>query len=229
MLSKIKPNKQLVSRLKKFGGRNNLGRQTNFNKGGGFKKLYRRLDKIDIGFKGILCTIEYDPCRSGLIGCVFNWVSYGFMYVLLPTNVTIGHIIGFSELNSKLYIGYQYQLKHVPIGYLVFNIDFKFCKSAGVYGIILQHTNNYSLILLPSGKKLKINSKKKVFLGSVSNSNWRFRVLGKAGRTRNLGLRPKVRGIAMNPVDHPHGGRSNGGRHPVTPWGKPTKGCKKSV
>lgn len=228
VLIKKKSFKNLIIGKKKNSGRNNLGRITSFTKGGGNKKLYRFIGFMWSGFYGILKSVEYDPNRSGLIGCVFNLFNYNYMYILLPNDIVVGHIVE-SHLNkSSLYSGHQYDLKNVPIGTIVYNLNNKYCKSAGTCGIILQHKNFFTLIKLPSTTIVTMNSSLKICIGSVSNSQWKYQNLGKAGRKRNLGYRPKVRGIAMNPVDHPHGGRTNGGRPPVSPWGKSSKGGKTS-
>lgn len=235
--------KKLVKGILKTGGRNNNGRITSFHKGGGHKQLYRVLDvkKEMQGVPAKVKKIEYDPQRSGKIALAVY--SNGYMsYTIAVNNLKKNDIIITSDErinwdNIKYNIkkeGSTYKLKECHVGDMVSNIEIKagsggkLIRSAGVYGIIRKKNieSNYVIIKMPSGEERIFSGECKAIKGRISNENKMYEKLRKAGENRWRGKRPVVRGVAMNPVDHPHGGRTKGGRPDVTPWGKLTKGKK---
>jgi large subunit ribosomal protein L2 len=231
-LSKCKPLKTKVKGLHKTGGRNNHGRITAYHRGGGHKRNYREIDFKRYSKEGILSTIEYDPNRSCWIGRVNDFESNQWSYILLPKNLKIGTIID-SGINADIKIGNALPLHKIPIGTTIFNIETKVGKggqlvrSAGCSAQLIQKTNKYGRIRLPSGVQRLIPINCYATIGTVSNGEYSNQTIGKAGRARWLNKRPTVRGTAMNPIDHPHGGgqgKTKGGRPSVTPWGKITKG-----
>merc|ERR1712100_540317 len=229
-LSNTKPIKSLLEGLNKTGGRNNKGRISVAHKGGGHKRRYRKIDFRRYDLQGTISTIEYDPNRSAYIASVKNGVDYS--YILAPADMEVGDEI-FSGDFADIKTGHALQLKNIPIGTFVHNVEIlrgkgaQLIRSAGCRGQLIQKNKKNSLIRLPSGQNYVVPSTSFATIGAVSNSEHGNRVLGKAGRSRWLNRRPTVRGVAMNPVDHPHGGgegKTSGGRPSVTPWGKPTKG-----
>ena len=220
--------KSLISRKKFFGGRNHFGRLVNFRQGGlKFRKKIYTIQPILLPGSNIIVSLNNDANRSGLLCTLWNVETKQFFYSLASSNTTVGNIIRSYNDRGSLFIGHQYLLKYFPMGMPLFNLNNKYIKAAGTFGIIRQYDEKYAYILMPSGELVKILLEgATVFFGNVSNSQHKFQILGKAGRNRINGKRPTVRGIAMNPVDHPHGGRTNGGKIPVTPWGKPTRGVK---
>ena len=230
-----RPEKSLVRKLKKTGGRNNKGRITSRRRGGGHKRNYRIIDfkrnKFDI--EGNVATIEYDPNRSAFIALI-HYVDGEKRYIIQPTELKVGDKIISGE-KVELKTGNAMQLKNIPSGQFVHNIEMipgkgaQMARSAGAYVQVMARDNNYVTLKLPSGEVRMVPEKCLATIGVVGNKQHELVRSGKAGRSRWLGKRPKVRGVAMNPVDHPMGGgegKSSGGRHPVTPWGKPTKGYK---
>jgi large subunit ribosomal protein L2 len=230
-----KPEKTLVVTLKKTGGRNSFGRITSRHIGGGHKKRYRIIDflrdKRDIPAK--VASIEYDPNRSARIALLV-YADGEKRYILAPDGIKVGDKILASE-NADIKPGNALPLKAIPLGSIIHNIELKIGKggqlarSAGTYAQLMSKEGKYSQVKLPSGEVRMVLQNCYATIGQVGNLDHENVSLGKAGRTRWLGKRPKVRGVAMNPVDHPHGGgegRTSGGRHPVTPWGIPTKGYK---
>ena len=230
-----RPEKSLVRKLKKTGGRNNKGRITSRRRGGGHKRNYRIIDfkrnKFDI--EGNVATIEYDPNRSAFIALI-HYVDGEKRYIIQPNGLTVGDKIISGE-KVELNTGNVLQLKNIPSGQFVHNIEMipgkgaQMARSAGAYVQVMARDNNYVTLKLPSGEVRMVPEKCLATIGVVGNKQHELVRSGKAGRSRWLGKRPKVRGVAMNPVDHPMGGgegKSSGGRHPVTPWGKPTKGYK---
>ena len=229
------PHKSLVNPKNSSGGRNNQGRITSRRKGGGVKRKYRLIDfkrnKFDM--KAEVVRIEYDPNRSAFISLI-KYEDGEFRYILSPQNIKIGdHLI--SGQNVEIKEGNSLPLKNIPVGTNVHNIELKpgaggqLSRSAGSSVQIVSKEDLYVQLKLVSGEIRLVNKNCLATVGSVSNPDNKNKKLGKAGRKRYLGCRPKVRGVVMNPVDHPHGGgegRTSGGRHPVTPWGKPTKGKK---
>ena len=229
------PEKRLTRALRKKGGRNNTGRITIRRRGGGHKRRYRLIDfkrdKHDIPAK--IMTVEYDPNRSANISLV-NYIDGEKRYILSPVGVKVGDSIVSGE-NAPLKVGNCLPLKNIPAGLNVHNIELnpgrggQMVRSAGSSAQIMAHDSGMCTLKLPSSEIRMVRDTCMATIGQVGNRIHEQIVSGKAGRTRWLGRRPKVRGVAMNPVDHPMGGgegKSSGGRHPTTPWGKPTKGYK---
>jgi len=234
-ITSTKPEKSLLVKLKKSGGRNSLGRVTARHIGGGHKQKYRivdfRRDKMDIPAK--VATIEYDPYRSARIA-LLNYVDGEKRYILAPLNLKVGDVVVASS-SADIKPGNALPLRAIPLGTILHNVELKpgkggqLARSAGTFGQLMSKEGKYCLIKLPSGEVRMVLQECMATIGQVGNIDYENVSIGKAGRSRWLGKRPKVRGVAMNPVDHPHGGgegRTSGGRHPVTPWGIPTKGYK---
>ena len=236
-LTTNKPYRKLTSPIKKTGGRNNQGRITSRRRGGGHKRRYRIIDfkrnKFDIS--GEVMTIEYDPNRSSRIALI-NYTDNENRYIIAPEGLKVGNkIVSSIENEIPFKIGNSMPLYKIPEGMLIHNIELKIGKgaqlsrSAGSYARIMAKEGGYVTLRLPSGEIRLINENCLATIGVVGNKSHENIKVGKAGRSRWLGKRPKVRGVAMNPVDHPHGGgegRTSGGRHPVSPWGTPAKGYK---
>jgi large subunit ribosomal protein L2 len=230
-----KPYKPLTEGIKSSGGRNNSGRVTVRFRGGGHKRVYRTIDfkrqKYDV--PAIVVRIEYDPCRSAFIGLV-RYEDGMVSYILMPQRLSVGDaIISGERVDVKP--GNAMFLKNIPVGTVIHNVELKIGKgaqlarSAGSYAQVSGKTQEYVIIKLSSGEQRLIHGNCFATVGAVSNPSNSNINLGKAGRSRWLGRRPHNRGVSMNPIDHPHGGgegRTSGGRHPVTPWGKNTKGKK---
>ena len=229
------PERSLVVSLSKKGGRNNRGRITVRHRGGGHKRRYRLIDfkrdKAEV--PGTVATIEYDPNRSANIALI-KYVDGEKRYILHPHGLQVGDTVISSD-DADIKPGNAMRLTAVPLGSWVHNIELQIghggqmCRSAGTYAQLMAKDNGYALLRLPSGELRQVHLECKATIGQVGNLQHENLTVGKAGRSRWLGRRPKVRGAAMNPIDHPHGGgegRTTGGRHPVTPWGKPTKGYK---
>ena len=234
-LYKGKPEKSLTEGLSSKGGRNNTGRVTVRFRGGGHKRTYRMVDfkrrKLDV--VGTVERIEYDPNRSAFIALV-KYADGELAYILAPQRLTAGDQV-VSGMQVDVKPGNAMPLGAIPVGTIVHNIEMKIGKggqiarSAGSYAQIVGRDQGYVSVRLGSGEQRLINGQCFATVGSVSNPDHSNVNYGKAGRSRWLGFRPHNRGVSMNPVDHPHGGgegRTSGGRHPVTPWGKPTKGKK---
>ena len=232
-----KPVRKLTTALRKTGGRNHHGRITSRRRGGGHKRRYRIIDfkrnKFDVN--ATVKTIEYDPNRSSRIALV-EYDDGELRYIVAPEGLKVGNVI-LSSIDTEIpfNIGNAMPLSVIPDGMLIHNIELKIGKgaqmarSAGAYARIMANENGMVTIKLPSGEIRMVSEKCLATIGSVGNKTHENVVSGKAGRSRWLGKRPKVRGVAMNPVDHPHGGgegKTSGGRHPVSPWGTPTKGYK---
>jgi len=236
-LTTDKPYRKLTAPLKKTGGRNNSGKITSRRRGGGHKRRYRIIDfkrnKFNISCE--VMTIEYDPNRSSRIALV-NYEDNEKRYIIAPDGIKVGNkIISSKDENIPFKIGNSMPLYRIPDGMLVHNIELKIGKggqlsrSAGSYARIMAKEDGNVTLRLPSGEVRMINENCLATIGTVGNKSHENIKIGKAGRSRWLGKRPKVRGVAMNPVDHPHGGgegRTSGGRHPVSPWGTPAKGYK---
>ena len=229
------PEKSLLVTLKKSGGRNNLGRITSRHIGGGHKQKYRiidfRRDKQNIPAKVV--SIEYDPNRSARIA-LLNYVDGEKRYMLAPLNLKVGDTV-LASADADIKPGNALPLRAIPLGTIIHNIELKLGKggqlarSAGTFAQLMAKEGKYAQVKLPSGEVRMVLQDCIATIGQVGNIDHENVSIGKAGRSRWLGKRPKVRGVAMNPVDHPHGGgegRTSGGRHPVTPWGIPTKGYK---
>ena len=235
-ITKSKPEKSLVRPLKKSGGRNNKGRITSRRRGGGHKRQYRIIDfkrnKFDIPAKVV--AIEYDPNRSARIA-LLHYTDGEKRYILSPYGIKVGDQVISSQKKAPLKIGNCLPLSKIPSGLFVHNVELvpgkgaQMVRSAGVGAQVLAKDAGMVTLKLPSGEVRMVREKCMVTIGEVGNKSHETVKIGKAGRSRWLGRRPKVRGVAMNPVDHPMGGgegKSSGGRHPTTPWGKPTKGYK---
>jgi len=234
-LYKGKPCSSLVKKSKKTGGRNNQGRITTRHIGGGHKKRYRiidfRRDKDNIAAK--VERLEYDPNRNANIALLL-YIDGERRYIIAPKNLKTGdHVM--SGKDSSIAIGNSLPMKNIPVGTQVHCIEMKpgkgaqIARSAGTVAQIAAVEGDYVTVRLRSGEMRKIFSSCKATIGEVGNSEHNLQSFGKAGAKRWLGVRPTVRGVAMNPIDHPHGGgegKTSGGRHPVSPWGTPTKGYK---
>ena len=234
-LYKGKPEKSLTEGKSSKGGRNNLGRVTVRFRGGGHKRAYRLVDfkrrKLDV--PATVERIEYDPNRSAFIALI-KYQDGELSYILAPQRLAAGDTV-VSGNSADVKPGNAMPLSAIPVGTIVHNIELKIGKggqiarSAGSYAQLVGRDQGYVAIRLGSGEQRLVNGQCFATVGSVSNPDHSNQNYGKAGRSRWLGFRPHNRGVAMNPVDHPHGGgegRTSGGRHPVTPWGKPTKGKK---
>lgn len=234
-VTKIEPEEKLLTPLNKKGGRNNAGRITCRHRGGGHKRRYRIIDfkRRKIGIPAVVKTIEYDPNRSSRIA-LLCYADGEKAYILAPDKVKVGDTL-VSSRNADIKPGNSLPLRYIPLGTLIHNIELKrgrggqMVRSAGTAAQLMAKDDAYAHVRLPSGEVRLVNIECRATVGQVSNLDHAHVKLGKAGRKRWLGRRPHVRGVAMNPVDHPMGGgegRSSGGRHPCTPWGKPTKGFK---
>lgn len=227
--------KGLTKELRKSGGRNNAGRITVRHRGGGHRRRYRIIDfkRDKFNIPGKVATIEYDPNRSAYIALI-HYSDGEKRYILLPVGMKVGDII-ISGSDVPLKTGNSLPLDKIPTGMFVHNVELipgrgaQIVRSAGTVAQVLAKDAGFVTIKLPSGEVRMVPEMCKATIGQVGNRTHNQIVSGKAGRTRWLGRRPKVRGVAMNPVDHPLGGgegKSSGGRHPVSPWGMPTKGFK---
>ena len=234
-ITKTKPEKSLLSRLTKTGGRNSNGRITSRHKGGGAKRHYRIIDfkRDKDGIPAKVSAIEYDPNRSARIALLV-YADGEKRYILAPREINLGDTIETGP-DADIKPGNCLPLENIPLGTRIHNIELKVEKggqvvrSAGAFARLMAKEGKYAQVLLPSGEVRLIHMKCKATIGRVGNEKHGDLKLGKAGRSRWLGVRPSVRGVAMNPVDHPMGGgegRSSGGRQPCTPWGKPTKGYR---
>ncbi|AEH39914.1 50S ribosomal protein L2 [Buchnera aphidicola (Cinara tujafilina)] len=233
-LYKGKPYGPLLQKKKRTGGRNNYGRITTRHIGGGHKKLYRILDfkRNKDGISAIVKNIEYDPNRSANI-VLLLYQDGSRHYILEPKGIQKGDVIE-SGPTVMVSLGNALPLKNIPVGTIIHNIEMKLGKggqiarSAGSYAQLLSRDEKYATLRLRSGELRKVHVNCRATIGEVGNSEHMLRVLGKAGASRRYGIRPTVRGTAMNPVDHPHGGGEgrNFGKHPVSPWGLKTKGYK---
>lgn len=234
-LHKGAPEKSLTEGKKKTGGRNNMGRVTAFQRGGGHKQRYRIIDwkrkKFDV--EGTIMRLEYDPNRTAFIALV-EYADGEKAYIVAPQRLQAGDKIVAGE-KADIKPGNAMMLKSMPVGTIIHNIEMKpgkgaqLCRSAGTYAQLVGRDQGFAQIKLASGELRIVPQDCMATVGAVSNPDHMNQNFGKAGRSRWKGIRPNVRGVAMNPVDHPHGGgegRTSGGRNPVTPWGKPTKGAK---
>ena len=231
-----KPEKSLTERLKKNGGRNQQGRLTVRHQGGGHKRLYRIIDfkRTKDGIPARVATIEYDPNRSARIA-LLNYVDGEKRYILAPNGLKVGDMVE-SGPEADIKVGNALPLKNIPVGTTVHAVELKIVKgaqlvrSAGTSAQLMAKEGNYALLRMPSGELRKVHINCRATIGEVGNLEHENITLGKAGRSRWLGIRPENRGVAMNPNDHPHGGgegRSPVGRkNPVTKWGKCAMGTK---
>ncbi|HJO74822.1 MAG TPA: 50S ribosomal protein L2 [Rhodospirillales bacterium] len=232
-LWKGKPERSLTEGLKSMGGRNNNGRITARRRGGGHKRRYRIIDfkRLKYDMEATVERLEYDPNRTAFIA-LLKYSDGDLSYILAPQRLRAGDkVISGKAVDIKP--GNAMPMQSIPVGTIIHNIEMKVGKggqvarSAGTYAQIIGKDQGYAQLRLSSGELRMVRAECMATIGAVSNPDQQNIKLGKAGRKRWLGKRPQVRGVAMNPIDHPHGGgegRTSGGRHPVTPWGKPTKG-----
>ena len=234
-ITETKPEKSLTVGLTKKSGRNNLGRVTSRRRGGGHKRLYRIIDfkRDKAGVSAKVATIEYDPNRSARIA-LLHYSDGEKRYILAPVGIKVGDVLVSGD-GSDIKPGNALVLSQIPVGTIVHNIELhpgnggQFCRAAGTYAQLVAKEGKYALLRMPSGEVRNVLATCMATIGQVGNIHHENITIGKAGRARWMGKRPEVRGVAMNPVDHPLGGgegRSSGGRHPVSPWGMPTKGYK---
>jgi large subunit ribosomal protein L2 len=234
-ITRKKPEKSLLRSIKKSGGRNSLGRMTVRHRGGGHKRKYRLIDfkRDKEGIPASVASIEYDPNRSANIA-LLHYADGEKRYILAPNKLQVGDRV-VAGPDAEIKIGNAIPLKNIPLGTNVHNVELnvghggQLARTAGSYARLMAKEGKYAQIKLPSGEVRMVLVNCKATIGQVGNLDHENITIGKAGRNRWLGKRPRVRGVAMNPVDHPHGGgegKSSGGRHPVTPWGVPTKGYK---
>lgn len=232
-LWKGEPVKRLVEGLNKSGGRNNHGHTTVRHRGGGHKRRYRALDfkrrKFDV--PATVERLEYDPNRTAFIA-LLRYEDGEQSYILAPQRLTQGDRVVSGE-QADIKPGNAMPMKNIPVGTVIHNVEMrpggggKLARAAGTYAQLVGKDAGYALLRLSSGEQRMVRAECMATIGAVSNPDQKNIVIGKAGRSRWKGRRPRVRGVAMNPIDHPHGGgegKTSGGRHPVTPWGKPTKG-----
>ncbi len=232
-LWKGKPEKSLTEGLRNKGGRNNNGRITARRRGGGHKRRYRIIDfkRLKHDVEATVLRLEYDPNRTAFIALI-KYADGELSYILAPQRLREGDkIISGDTVDIKP--GNAMPMQNIPVGTIIHNVEMKvgkggqIARSAGTYAQIIGKDQGYAQLRLNSGELRMVRAECMATVGAVSNPDQQNIKLGKAGRKRWLGKRPSVRGVAMNPIDHPHGGgegRTSGGRHPVTPWGKPTKG-----
>ncbi len=234
-ITKSEPEKALTKGKNKHAGRGAGGRISVRRKGGGHKKKYRQIDfrRDKIGIPGTVLATEYDPNRSAFIALVV-YKDGEKRYMLAPEGLAVGRTV-ISGPAASFDVGNAMPLAKVPLGMVIHNIELnlgrggQMARSAGTSASVVAKEGQYVTVRLPSGEMRMVNAKCYATIGELGNKDHMNVSLGKAGRSRWLGRRPKVRGTAMNPVDHPHGGgegKTKGGRHPVTPWGQPTKGYK---
>lgn len=234
-ITDTEPEKSLLRPLKKSGGRNNLGRVTSRHRGGGHKRHYRIVDfkrnKDDIETR--VASIQYDPNRSAFLALLV-YKDGEKRYILAPNGLNVGDVLMSGE-KAEIRVGNCMPLANIPLGTFVHNIELKIGKggqlarSAGTYAQVLAKEGNYAHLKLPSGEVRLVNQRCRATIGQVGNLDHENRVIGKAGAKRWLGRRPRVRGVVMNPIDHPMGGgegKSSGGHHPTSPWGWKTKGMR---
>jgi large subunit ribosomal protein L2 len=234
-ITKSKPEKSLLQTLNRRAGRNNQGEITCRHQGGGVKRKYRVIDfkrnKLDVPAR--VAAIEYDPNRTSRIALLF-YNDGEKRYIIAPNGLQVGDTV-VSAAQAEIKVGNCLPLANIPTGIQLHNIELKpgrggqLARSAGTGATLMAKEGKYALLRLPSGEVRQIPQSCRATIGQVGNLDHYNISLGKAGRSRWLGIRPSVRGVAMNPVDHPMGGgegRSSGGRHPCSPWGKPTKGYK---
>lgn len=229
-----KRNKNLIVKIKRSYGRDSFGHISSRYKSAGHKKLYRKISfrRAIFDVLGTVLSIEYDPFRN----CKIALVEYPTKiqeYILAPEGLKAGdEILTSRTFSGDLKTGHAMPLKVMPVGTIVHNVEMragfggKIARSAGTFVTLIDRNEKTAILQLPSGETRMVPSECFATVGVLSNADFINKSIGKAGISRHLGIRPHVRGIAKNPIDHPHGGRTNGGRHPVTPWGKITKGLK---
>lgn len=226
----------LLKKLKVNAGRNNTGRITSRHKEGGAKKLYRIIDfkRNKVGIDGVVKSIEYDPFRNCRIALI-SYIDGDKRYILQPIGLNIGDRVLSSNDVIDVRVGFSMKLFNIPIGTVIHNIELypgaggQLVRSAGASAQLMGREGKYSILKLPSGEMRYILNECRATIGIVGNADYMNISLGKAGRSRHMGIRPQTRGSAMNPIDHPHGGgegKTGSSGHPVSPWGMPTKGYK---
>ncbi len=234
-LSKGKPEKSLVSCLKRKGGRNAYGRITVRHRGGGAAKKYRIIDfkRSERNIPGRVTSVEYDPNRNVRIGLIV-YGNGSKQYMLMPDGLGIGSSV-YAGLDAEAKVGNSLPLRNIPVGFMLHNVEVTpnsggtFARSAGTSVQLMAKTEEHATLKMPSGEIRMVLLDCWATVGVLGNADYKNINWGKAGRTRHRGIRPTVRGMAMNPVDHPHGGgegRSKSGSHPMTPWGKGCKGTR---
>ncbi|MCF7899044.1 50S ribosomal protein L2 [Candidatus Babeliales bacterium] len=234
-ITKKNPEKSLVLPLGGSGGRNAYGRITTRHRGGGAKRKYRIIDfrRSQIDIPGKIEAFEYDPNRNVFIALIF-YKNGAKGYILKADGLNIGDTV-LSSSKAEPRVGNCLPIKNIPVGFFIHNVEIspgrggKFARSAGCAVQLLAKEGGLAILKMPSGETRTVGLDNWASVGVLSNADWKNVTIGKAGRTRRMGIRPTVRGMAMNPIDHPHGGgegRSKSGSHPVTPWGKCTKGAR---
>jgi len=234
-ITKTKPEKTLVEGLKKSGGRNANGRKTSRHRGGGAKRLYRKIDfkRPRDGIPAKVAAIEYDPNRSAYIA-LLHYVDGVKAYILAPARLQVGAMVE-SGPDADITVGNALPLSRIPTGTVVHNVELQpgrggqLGRSAGIGIQLMAKDGDYATLRLASGEMRMVRAECRATVGTVGNAEHQNVTVGKAGRKRHMGVRPQTRGTAMNPVDHPHGGGEGSttpGRHPVTPWGVPTLGYR---
>src|SRR5438552_1728466 len=234
-ITAVEPHKPLLEPKNRISGRNNLGRLTIRHRGGGHKRYYRLIDfkRDKTAIPGRVASVEYDPNRSAFIS-LLNYADGEKRYILYPLGLKVGDKV-VSGPEADIVVGNALPLKNVPLGTVIHNIEMRpgkggqLVRSAGGSAQLLSREGEYAQVRLPSGEVRTVHIDCMASIGQVGNVDHENISIGKAGRKRWMGIRPTVRGVAMNPVDHPHGGgegKTSGGRHPVTPWGQPTRGYK---
>ncbi|MSX02301.1 MAG: 50S ribosomal protein L2 [Actinobacteria bacterium] len=234
-ITRDEPEKSLVEGLTKSGGRNARGRKTSRHRGGGAKRLYRKIDfkRRKDGVPAKVAAIEYDPNRSSYIA-LLHYLDGEKAYILAPSRLTVGMMVQ-SGPEAEIAVGNCLELADMPLGTVVHNVELQpgrggqMGRSAGTSIQLMAKENDKATLRLPSGEMRLVRTECRATVGSIGNSDHQNVKVGKAGRKRHMGVRPQTRGTAMNPVDHPHGGgegSTTAGRHPVTPWGVPTLGYR---
>jgi large subunit ribosomal protein L2 len=234
-ITKTEPERSLVEGLKKSGGRNALGRKTSRHRGGGAKRLYRKIDfkRTKDGIPAKVASIEYDPNRTAYIA-LLHYIDGVKSYIIAPNRLRVGMTV-LSGPGADITVGNAMPLSAMPVGTLVHNVELQpgrgaqMARSAGTGVQLMAKEGDMATLRLPSGEMRMVRSECRATVGVVGNSDHQNVTIGKAGRKRHMGVRPQTRGTAMNPVDHPHGGGEGSttpGRHPVTPWGVPTLGYR---
>jgi large subunit ribosomal protein L2 len=234
-VTKAKPEKSLVEGLTKSGGRNARGRKTARHRGGGAKRLYRKIDfkRRKDGVPAKVAAIEYDPNRSAYIA-LLHYVDGEKAYILAPSRLSVGMTVSSGE-TADIAVGNALPLRRIPIGTIIHNVELEpgrggqLGRSAGTGIQLMARDAGMATLRLPSGEMRLVREECRGTVGTIGNADHQNVKIGKAGRKRHMGVRPQTRGTAMNPVDHPHGGgegSTTAGRHPVTPWGVPTLGYR---
>src|ERR1700684_882944 len=234
-ITKTKPERSLVKGLKKSGGRNSFGRKTSRHRGGGAKRLYREIDfkRRKDGVPARVAAIEYDPNRSAYIA-LLHYLDGEKRYILAPLRLIVGMTVASRE-GADIAVGNCMELARMPVGTVVHNVELQpgrggqMARSAGASIQLMAKDGDMATLRLPSGEMRMVRAECRATIGVIGNADHQNVKIGKAGRKRHLGVRPQTRGVAMNPVDHPHGGgegQTTAGRHPVTPWGRPTLGYR---